>query len=387
MEKILAILGILIVTGLVYCLSRDKKNINWKTVLTALLVQIALAGILILTPAWKVVEWLSNLVSNILGYATEGIVFVFGDLATSGFSLFLSSLMPVVFTSALVGLLFHFGIIQKIIKVIGILLAKLFNVDTIVMVNSIANSFLGQSDSLFVTKNYLPKVKDSVIFATLVGGMTSISVGVIGLYMGFGASLEWIIISMPLTVLGSFTFTQIIFPTKYEDVDKLEIEATKGSNCLETMVNYGRDGFNGVIGVTIALLVFISLVALVNGILPFDLTLEGILGIVFRPLAFLMGVPSNEVNMVAEILATKLVLNEAVAFGLPTFAMLSVKAKAMMTVALCGFAGFGSIGILIGTYTAIAPDKVKVVAKYGMLALITATLVNILSGTIVGLFL
>lgn len=387
MEKILAILGILVVTGLVYGLSQDKKNINWKTVLTALLVQIGFAGIMILTPAWKVVEWLSNLVSNILGYANEGIVFVFGDLATSGFSLFLSSLMPVVFTSALVGLLFHFGILQKIIKVIGILLAKLFNVDTIVMVNSIANSFLGQSDSLFVTKNYLPKVKDSVIFATLVGGMTSISVGVIGLYVGFGASLEWIIISMPLTVLGSFTFTQIIFPTKYEDVDKLEIEATTGSNCLETMVNYGRDGFNGVIGVTIALLVFISLVALVNGILPFGLTLEGILGIVFRPLAFLMGVPSNEVNMVAEILATKLVLNEAVAFGLPTFAMLSVKAKAMMTVALCGFAGFASIGILIGTYTAIAPEKVKVVAKYGMLALITATLVNILSGTIVGLFL
>lgn len=387
MEKIIAILGILIVTGLVYGMSQDKKNINWKTVLTALLVQIALAGILILTPAWKIVEWLSNLVSNILAYANEGIVFVFGDLATSGFSLFLSSLMPVVFTSALVGLLFHFGILQKIIKVIGILLAKLFNVDTIVMVNSIANSFLGQSDSLFVTKNYLPKVKDSVIFATLVGGMTSISVGVIGLYMGFGASLEWIIISMPLTVLGSFTFTQIIFPTRYEDVDKLEIEATKGSNCLETMVNYGRDGFNGVIGVTIALLVFISLVALVNGILPFGLTLEGILGIVFRPLAFLMGVPANEVKMFAEILATKLVLNEAVAFGLPTFAMLSVKAKAMMTVALCGFAGFGSIGILIGTYTAIAPDKVKVVAKYGMLALITATLVNILSGTIVGLFL
>lgn len=387
MEKIIAILGILIVTGLVYGMSQDKKNINWKTVLTALLVQIALAGILILTPAWKIVEWLSNLVSNILAYANEGIVFVFGDLATSGFSLFLGSLMPVVFTSALVGLLFHFGILQKIIKVIGILLAKLFNVDTIVMVNSIANSFLGQSDSLFVTKNYLPKVKDSVIFATLVGGMTSISVGVIGLYMGFGASLEWIIISLPLTVLGSFTFTQIIFPTRYEDVDKLEIEATKGSNCLETMVNYGRDGFNGVIGVTIALLVFISLVALVNGILPFGLTLEGILGIVFRPLAFLMGVPANEVKMVAEILATKLVLNEAVAFGLPTFAMLSVKAKAMMTVALCGFAGFGSIGILIGTYTAIAPDKVKVVAKYGVLALITATLVNILSGTIVGLFL
>lgn len=387
MEKLIAILGILIVTGLVYGMSQDKKNINWKTVLTALLVQIGFAGIMILTPAWKVVEWLSNLVSNILGYANEGIVFVFGDLATSGFSLFLSSLMPVVFTSALVGLLFHFGILQKIIKVIGILLAKLFNVDTIVMVNSIANSFLGQSDSLFVTKNYLPKVKDSVIFATLVGGMTSISVGVIGLYVGFGASLEWIIISMPLTVLGSFTFTQIIFPTRYEDVDKLEIEATTGSNCLETMVNYGRDGFNGVIGVTIALLVFISLVALVNGILPFGLTLEGILGIVFRPLAFLMGVPLNEVNMVAEILATKLVLNEAVAFGLPTFAMLSVKAKAMMTVALCGFAGFASIGILIGTYTAIAPEKVKVVAKYGMLALLTATLVNILSGTIVGLFL
>lgn len=387
MEKIIAILGILIVTGIVYCISQDKKDINWKTVLIALASQIGLAGLLILTPAWKGVEYVSNVVSSILGYANEGISFVFGDLASNGFSLFLGSLMPIVFTSALVGLLFHFGILQKIIKVIGVLFAKLFNVDTIVMVNSISNAFLGQSDALFVTKNYLPKVSKEVIFATLVGGMTSISVGVIGLYVGFGASLEWIIISMPLTVLGSFTFTQIIFPTKYVDVDKLEIEATKGSNCLETMVMYGRDGFNGVIGITIALLVFISLVALINGILPDGVTLQGIIGILFKPLAFLMGVSPTEVNAVSEILATKLVTNEAVAFGLPAFAMLSVKAKAMMTVALCGFAGFGSIGILIGTYSAIAPDKVKIVAKYGILALITATLVNILSGTVVGLFL
>ena len=387
MEKLIAILGILIVTGLVYGLSKDKKNINWKTVISALVAQVALAGILILTPAWKIVEYASNIVNQILGYAQEGITFVFGDLATNGFNLFLSSLMPVVFTSALVGLLFHFGILQKIVKMIGVLFAKLFNVDTLVMVNAISNAFLGQSDSLFVTKNYLPKASNQVIFATLVGGMTSISVGVMGLYMGFGASLEWIIISIPLTILGSFTFTQIVYPTKYTDVDEIEIEVTKGYNFIETMVNYGRDGFNGVIGVTIGLLVFISFVALVNGLLPGGLSLEGIIGILFKPLAFLMGVPANEVNTVASILATKLVTNEAVAFGLPAFAMLSVKAKAMMTIALCGFAGFGSIAILLGTYSAIAPERVKDVAKLGMLALITATLVNILSGTIVGLFL
>ena len=273
----------------------------------------------------------------------------------------------------------------------GLTIAKLFKVDPLVAVNGVANCFLGQSESIFVTKNYLPKASTSVVFATLVGGMTSISVGVIGLYAGYGADISWILVSIPLTVLSALTLLQLYAPTEYKEADDLEISNEGvGVNFIETMVNYGSSGFKGVVGISVALMVFLSFVALINGILGslgLGLTLESILGVVFYPLALVMGVPSAEVSQVAGILATKLVTNEAVAFGLPAFAMLSVKAKAMMTVALCGFAGFGSIGIMLGGYSAIAPNKVPTVAKLGVKALLLATLVNILSGAVVGLFI
>lgn len=389
MEKIFAILGMIFIVGICYIFSKEKKSINWKSVGVAFVGQLALALILIKTPAWKLVEWVSNGFSWLLAQSTEGINFVFGGL-TGNFVFFINSLLPIVFISAIMGLLFHFGIIQKFISVVGLCVAKVLRVDTLVAVNGVTNMFLGQSESLFVTKSYLPNAKDSVIFATLVGGMTSISVSVVGLYAGFGASMEWIIVSMPLTVFSTFVLTQIVMPTEYEPVDKLIVENDRGVNFIDTMMTYATTGFKSVIGIAVALMVFISLVYMANNLLGFIapwLTIEKILGVIFYPLALLMGVPFAEVGVVSEILATKLALNEAVAFGMPQFAMLSANAKAMMTVALCGFAGFGSIGILIGGYTAVAPKKVPVVAKLGVKALMVATLVNILTGAVVGLML
>lgn len=378
-----------LIVGICYLFSREKKDINWKSVGLAFVGQLALALILIKTPAWKLVEWVSNGFSWLLAQSTEGINFVFGGLSDN-FVFFINSLLPIVFISAIMGLLFHFGIIQKFITTVGLCIAKVLRVDTLVAVNGVSNMFLGQTESLFVTKSYLPSAKDSVIFATLVGGMTSISVSVVGLYAGMGASMEWIIVSMPLTVFSTFVLTQIIMPTKYEPVEELIVENDRGVNFMDTMMSYATTGFKSVIGITVALMVFISLVYMVNNLLGFVapwLTIEKILGVVFYPLALLMGVPFNEVGVVSEILATKLALNEAVAFGMPQFAILSANAKAMMTVALCGFAGFGSIGILIGGYTAVAPKKVSVVAKLGVKALLVATLVNILTGAVVGLML
>lgn len=389
MERILAIIGMVLIVGICYLFSREKKDINWKSVGLAFVGQLALALILIKTPAWKLVEWVSNGFSWLLAQSTEGINFVFGGLSDN-FVFFINSLLPIVFISAIMGLLFHFGIIQKFITTVGLCIAKVLRVDTLVAVNGVSNMFLGQTESLFVTKSYLPSAKDSVIFATLVGGMTSISVSVVGLYAGMGASMEWIIVSMPLTVFSTFVLTQIIMPTKYEPVEELIVENDRGVNFMDTMMSYATTGFKSVIGITVALMVFISLVYMVNNLLGFVapwLTIEKILGVVFYPLALLMGVPFNEVGVVSEILATKLALNEAVAFGMPQFAILSANAKAMMTVALCGFAGFGSIGILIGGYTAVAPKKVSVVAKLGVKALLVATLVNILTGAVVGLML
>ena len=393
MEKILGFIGMFAIVGATYLFSKNKKEINWKSVGCAFIGQIVLAFLLIKTPLWKGVEWLANGVSWILAQANEGISFVFGGLVPEGgFVFFINSLLPIVFISAIMGLLFHYGILQKFIAVVGDTVAKVLKVDTLIAVNGVTNMFLGQSDALFVTKSYLssPKVSNSVIFATLVGGMTSISTSVVGLYASMGASMEWIIVSMPLTVFSTFVLTQILMPTTYNE-EVAEVETNdKGVNAIETMMNYANAGFKGVIGITVALIVFLSIVAMINNFIGlfFDgVTMQSIIGIIFKPLALLMGVSPAEVGVVSEILATKLITNEAVAFGLPAFATLSVNAKAMVTVALCGFAGIGSIGILIGGYSAIAPNKVPVVAKLGAKALICATAVNILTGAVVGLFL
>lgn len=388
MEKIFAVIGMIICIGVTYLFSSEKKNIKWKSVLMAFFGQILLGILLIRTPLWKGVEWVANGFTWVISQSTEGINFVFGGI-TENYVFFLNSLLPIVFISALLGILFHYNILQKFISVVGKFIAKVLKVDTLVAVNGVANMFLGQSESLFVTKSYLPHAKDSVIFATLVGGMTSISASVVGLYASYGASMEWIIVSMPLTVFSTFALTQIIMPTDYETAD-IEIDNDKGVNVIETMMNYAQSGFKSVIGISVALIVFLSVVGMINnfiGIFAPGVTMQSILGIIFKPLAILMGVPSGELAVASEILATKLVTNEAVAFSLPQFALLSANTKAMITTALCGFAGIGSIGILIGGYSAIAPNKVKVVAKQGVKALFVATAVNLLTGAVVGLIL
>lgn len=390
MEKILALIGVLVFVGLGYLMSVDKKNINWKSVGIAFVGQFVLALLLIKTPLWEAVSVMSNAVSWLIAQSGEGINFVFGGLVPEGgYVMFINALLPIVFISALMGLMFHFGILQAIIGFIGKTLAKFLDVDTLVAVNNVTNMFFGQSDSLFVTKSYLPKASDRAIFATLVGGMTSISVTVVGLYASMGADMNWIIISLPLTVISTFVLTQIVMPTKYQG-DKIEIENDKGVNAIETMMKYATTGFQGVIGISVALMVFISIVAMANNFLGLfidGMTLQKIIGVVFYPLSVLMGVSADELGMVSQILATKFITNEAVAFGMPEFMMLSANCKAMMTIALCGFAGIGSIGILIGSYQAIAPNKVKVVARIGFKALVVATLVNIMTAAVVGIIL
>lgn len=388
-HKLLAIAGILVIVFIVYLFSKEKEKIQWKSVAAAFIGQFVLAFLLVKTPLWIAVEWLSKGFTWLLNQSTAGIEFVFGGL-TEGHVFFINSLLPVVFISATMGLLFHFNILQKVISFIGKWVARILKVDTVVAVNGAANMFLGQSESLFMTKPYLPTAKDSVIFATMVGGMTSISTAVVGLYVSYGAAMEWIVVSMPLTVFSTFVLTQIFMPTTYDENQLIAIDTDKGTNFVETMLNYGSAGFKGVIGISVALMVFLSFVSAVNGIfgaiIP-GLTLESILGVLFSPIAILMGVPTEEVGIVAQMLATKLVTNEAVAFGMPQFNALSQNTKAAVTVALCGFGGFGSIGILLGGFSAVAPNKVKTVAKLGVTALLVATLVNVMTGALISIFI
>lgn len=385
MYRILNVIGIFLILGIAFLVSKEKKSIKWKNIGLVLITQIVLALIMLKTPVWKVVQAFSNGVLWVIGQSTEGISFVFGGL-TDNFVFFLNSLLPIVFISSLVGLAFHFGILQKVIKLVGYVIAKTFKIDTIVAVNLVTNMFLGQTESLFITKSYLPKAKDSVIFATLVGGMSSISVSVMGLYVGFGASIEWIIVSLPIVMFTSLMLCQIIMPTTYEK-EEVAMENDRGANFIDTMMNYAMSGFQGVIGITVALLVFLSVVALVNNLLGLftTVTIQQIVGYIFMPFTYLMGIPKEEILTVSQLLGTKLVTNEAVAFAMPSFIELSERTKAIVTVSLCNFAGLGSIGMLIGTYSAIDKEKSKVVAKYGVKALLISTMGSILTACIISL--
>lgn len=392
MEKIFAIIGIILCVGVAYLFSDRKKEINWVSVGCAFIGQLIVGFLLIKTPLWKVVQWTGDGVSWLVAQASEGINFVFGGIVPEGgFVFFINSLLPIVFLSSLMGLLFHYGIIQKFVTVIGKTVAKALRVDTLVATNSVTNMFLGQTDALFITKSYLPSASESVIFSTMVSGMCSIAVSVLGLYQSYGADIAMLIVSMPLSVCSSFVMTQILMPTKYEAAENIQIDTSdKGVNALETMVNYGTSGFKSCIGIAISLMIFLSAIAMINnfiGLFFEGVTMQSVLGYVFAPFAFLMGVPKGEVMEVAQILATKLVTNETVAYGLPQFAALSINAKAMVTVALAGFSGIGSIGILIGGMSAIAPGQVKTVAKMGVKALLTASAVCMVTGSVVGLFL
>lgn len=188
MTKIFALLGTALIVLVTYLASNNREKIQWKSVGLAFLGQFILAFFLIKTPIWIGVEWLSVGVSWILDQSKIGIDFVFGGISDQ-FVFFLNSLLPIVFISALMGILFHLNLLQRFISIVSKCLARFLKVDTLVATNGIANMFLGQTESLFVTKSYLPQAKDNVIFATLVGGMTSISVSVVGLYASYGASM------------------------------------------------------------------------------------------------------------------------------------------------------------------------------------------------------
>lgn len=349
-----------------------KLSTRTQSILLLIVANVLITWLLVKTPLWKGVEWISSGVEWLIAQSTEGIQFVFGDLGSTG-AFILSALMPIVFIASIIGLLVHLNVIPYIIKFLGGAFSKIFKVNHIVSVNAICNMFLGQNESLFMTKTALRNASNNTIFATLVGGMTSISVAVTGLYASYGADMEYIVISMIVTSFASLLFCQIFAPTSPED--EVIIEPDKGANVIDTMFKYGFEGFKSVAAIAVALMIFISLIGMLNNILP----LTEILSTIFYPIARLMGVPASEAMNVATLLATKLITNEAVAFSLPQFAALSPMIKNVMTIALCGFAGIGSIGILIGGYAVVSPSKTGVVAKLGLKALFVATLTNIFS--------
>ena len=405
MSSLISLLGIVVLLGIAYLLSNNRKAINFRTVFGALAIQVSLG-------ARDALLAVANGVSKVISYGNEGIKFLFGALAGDkvfevfggeGFIFAVRVLPVIVFFSALISLLYYIGIMQWVIKIIGGALQRMLGTSQAESMSAAANIFVGQTEAPLIVKPYISKMTESELFAIMCGGLASIAGSVMAGYAGMGVPLTYLIAASFMAAPAGLLFAKILYPqteTFNDDIEKVEME--KPSNVLDAAAAGASSGMQLALNVGAMLIAFVALIALINGMLggiggwvgmP-DLSLGMIFGWVFRPLAWVLGVPWGEAGVAGQMIGTKLAINEFV--GYMEFApyltpdapmQLADKTKAIITFALCGFANFSSIAILIGGLGGLAPNRRGDIARLGLKAVIAGSLANLLSATIAGLFI
>ncbi|WP_214795554.1 MULTISPECIES: NupC/NupG family nucleoside CNT transporter [unclassified Exiguobacterium] len=402
--KIMSVVGILALIAIAYIFSTNRKAIKWRTVLAAFAVQFAFA-FLVLYTSWgrSALEWISSGVQAILNTAGDGIAFVFGTAVGGDNFVFAFQVLPIiVFMSSLIALLYYLGVMQWVIRILGTALAKALGTSRKESLSATANIFVGQTEAPLVIKPYLPTMTQSELFAVMVGGLASVAGSVLAGYAALGVPLEYLLAASFMAAPAGLLFAKIIVPETEEYDDDIEIaeeEEDRAANFVDAAARGASDGLFLALNVGAMLLAFVSLIALVNlilgsvgGLFGFDsLSLELILGYVFAPLAFVIGVPWADAVQFGSFLGQKLVLNEFVAFSefAPIIGSgdLSARTEAMIAFALCGFANISSLAILLGGLGGMAPNRRGDIARMGVLAILAGTLANLMSATLAGLLL
>ena len=413
MSSLISLLGIVVLLGIAYLLSNNRKAINFRTVFGALTIQVSLGAFILYVPIGRdALLAVANGVSKVISYGNEGIKFLFGALAGDkvfevfggeGFIFAVRVLPAIVFFSALISLLYYIGIMQWVIKIIGGALQRMLGTSQAESMSAAANIFVGQTEAPLIVKPYISKMTESELFAIMCGGLASIAGSVMAGYAGMGVPLTYLIAASFMAAPAGLLFAKILYPqteTFNDDIEKVEME--KPSNVLDAAAAGASSGMQLALNVGAMLIAFVALIALINGMLggiggwigmP-DLSLGMIFGWVFRPLAWVLGVPWGEAGVAGQMIGTKLAINEFV--GYKEFALyltpdapmqLADKTKAIITFALCGFANFSSIAILIGGLGGLAPNRRGDIARLGLKAVIAGSLANLLSATIAGLFI
>ena len=407
MDAFISILGIVVLLGIAYLLSNNRKAICIRTVLGALVIQIVIGAFILYVPIGRdALLGMSNAVSKVIAYANEGISFVFGGLASGesvGFIFAIKVLPVIVFFSALISLLYYIGVMQWIIKLIGGALQKVLGTSKSESMSAAANIFVGQTEAPLVVKPYISKMTESELFAIMCGGLASISGSVLAGYAGLGVPLTYLIAASFMAAPAGLLFAKMLYPQTEEFNDEIEeVELDKPANALEAIASGAGAGMSMALNIGAMLVAFIALIALVNGMLggtgelfnrP-DLSLGMILGWIFKPLAWVMGVPWSDAEVAGHMIGIKLTVNEFVGYsefstylGANPPMELTDKTKAIITFALCGFANFGSIAVLIGGVGGMAPNRRGDIARLGIRAVIAGSLANLLSATIAGFFI
>lgn len=398
MKLVLNLLGIVVVIAFMFAISMNRKAVNVKRIFTTLLAQFIIAVLLVKLPQGrKAIAAVSTGVEKVLSYGSEGIQFVFGSLgdpaAPTGFIFAFQTLTNIVFISALVAVLFYTGILGFVVSKIGWVIGKLFKTSEVESFVAVANMFLGQTDSPILVAKYLNFMTESEVMLVLVSGMGSMSVSIIAGYFALGIPMEYLLIASTMVPVGSILLSKIVCPQteKIQELGEVKMDR-KGDNenVLDALASGALDGMNMAMAIGASLIAIISIVALINGILGiFNISLETILSYVFAPMGYLMGLEGKEVLTAGELLGSKLILNEFVAFGKlgPMLASMTERTGMMLAVSLAGFANVSSIGICISGISVLCPEKRPVLAKLAMRAMFAGFCVSVLSALIVGIWL
>ncbi|MDL2239060.1 Na+ dependent nucleoside transporter [Bacteroidales bacterium OttesenSCG-928-K03] len=417
-----AILGVVVILFICWLFSRDRKNIKWKYVFSALAFQVVIAVCILYVPfVATIFEFFGKIFVYINRSAAEGMKFLMGGLMgdSIGYVFAFNVLPTIIFFSAITSLLFHWGVIQVVVKWLGWFFSKLMGLTGVESLSLAGNIFLGQTEAPLIVKHYLPNAKDSEIFLVMVGGMATMSGGILASYIAMlgGADTvlqvafaKHLLAASVMAAPASVVIGRIIFPSQADVKEEVKLEKeNKKTNTLDVISSGAIEGMKLAVNVATMLLVFIALIAFVNFTFgkigdwtnlnnwivnntPYaKFSLEFILGYALSPLMWLIGVPAADMLELGQLLGIKTIVNEFVGYGalqgMIASNSLSTKGVVMAVYLLCGFANFSSIGIQIGGIGSLAPNKRYVLAKYGMLALFTAAVTALLSSVIMGMLL
>ena len=421
------LIGITSIITIAYILSSNRKKIDWKTIIIGLSSQFIIAiGVIKVDFVRKFFEIIGQGFLAIVTFSSEGSTFLFGELANSdSFGvIFVFQVLPVIiFFSALTSILYYYKIIQRIVRVFAWLLTKLLNISGQESLAVTGNIFLGQTEAPLLVKGYLDKMNRSEYFVLMTGGMATVAGSVLAAFIGFLGGDDPIqrievaknlIVASVMAAPGAIVISKIMFPQTEEINKSVDVSSSViGENLLTSITNGTRDGIKMAVNVAAMILVFVALIALLNGIffqiaeifglntwvesntIYKSFSLELILGYLFAPLMWLIGVAAEDTALMGQLLGIKMAANEFVAYielaslkevG-SVIALNYEKSVIMATIMLCGFANFSSIGIQIGGIGILAPNKTKLLTELGFKAMIAGTLVSLLSATFVGMLL
>jgi CNT family concentrative nucleoside transporter len=403
------ILGLLTMLGLAYAFSTNRRAIRVKTVTWGLGLQIAFAiFVLRIDFGRRMFERIGDAANRVLSYSFVGSEFVFGELGKKssnvGFVFAFQVLPVVIFICALFAILYHFGIMQFVIRIAAWFMTRFMAASGAESLNVAASIFMGQTEAPVTIRPFLPELTRSELMTVMTSGMAHVSGSIMAAYFAFGAEPRHVLSAVIMTAPGTILVSKMLVPETEQPktagrvvMSEEEVEAEKKENLLGAIARGTGDGLHMALNIGAMLIAFLALIALLDGLLGgihrhigwFPSSLEGILGVLFSPVAWVIGIPWHDCRIIGNLLGTRMVLNELVAFSMlgPQRAALDPRSFTIATFALCGFANLSSIGIQIGGIGALAPNKKGELARLGFRAMLAGTMANLMSASIAGLLL